>query len=315
MKVVTVGTSKIVKELIEAFKKAEIEVFACVSRDERRAESFAKQMGIARYSADYDYILDSREFDFIYLGIPNSLHYEYARKALLKGKNVIVEKPIAPDFKKARELYELAIRQRLFIFDGLMPLYNPLLKDLRNDLLKIGPIKAASFNFMKLSSKWERFKNGETITTLSKAYDGGALNDLGIYSLALVAGLFDLPKEAFYIANEMAGVDVSGCFVLKYPNLVVNGICGKDGDGPCGFFIAGEKGHIESVQSPSLFSEYTLISNGESIVRKIDRFDPYVNELLMMKMMVDYQDFERFGQKMMWSLKTLKILDSLHQKS
>lgn len=42
------------------------------------------------------------------LGTINSAHYPYAKKALLHGKNVILEKPFTGFYKEAQELQQIA---------------------------------------------------------------------------------------------------------------------------------------------------------------------------------------------------------------
>ena len=101
MKVVTVGTSSIVSSCISSFKNAGIEVFACVGRDLQRVKSFAEKNDVQYYSNDYDKVLTSKAFDFVYIATPNHKHYEYAKKAILAHKNVILEKPLCSNLKQA----------------------------------------------------------------------------------------------------------------------------------------------------------------------------------------------------------------------
>ena len=75
MKVVTVGTSSIVSSCIKSFKNAGIEVFACVGRDLERVKSFAENNGVQYYSNDYDRVLTSNAYDFVYIATPNNKHY------------------------------------------------------------------------------------------------------------------------------------------------------------------------------------------------------------------------------------------------
>jgi len=59
----------------------------------------------------YRELLDSPRVDAIVLATPVSTHYEYARQALLAGKHVLVEKPLARSTAEVLDLMELAEKQ------------------------------------------------------------------------------------------------------------------------------------------------------------------------------------------------------------
>ena len=59
----------------------------------------------------YRELLDSPRVDAIVLATPVSTHYEFARQALLAGKNVLVEKPLARSTAEVLDLMELAEQQ------------------------------------------------------------------------------------------------------------------------------------------------------------------------------------------------------------
>ncbi len=52
-------------------------------------------------------ILDDPEIELVIVNIPSNTHVDYARQALLAGKDIIVEKPFAPTSKEAREIFDL----------------------------------------------------------------------------------------------------------------------------------------------------------------------------------------------------------------
>jgi predicted dehydrogenase len=55
-----------------------------------------------------DDILNDDSIELIIVSTPVKTHYEFVKKALLKGKHVLVEKPMTPSFKQAKELVILA---------------------------------------------------------------------------------------------------------------------------------------------------------------------------------------------------------------
>jgi predicted dehydrogenase len=66
------------------------------------------------------------DVQLVYIATPPFLHHEQARDALLAGKHVIVEKPLAVTMEQADELLSLARDKRLLLVTNLMQRYNPL---------------------------------------------------------------------------------------------------------------------------------------------------------------------------------------------
>ncbi len=78
----------------------------------------------------YQDLLDS-EIEGIIIATPMSTHYDLARKALLHGKDVLVEKPLATSVEQAYELVELAERKRAVLMVGHTFCYNPAVEAVR----------------------------------------------------------------------------------------------------------------------------------------------------------------------------------------
>ncbi len=66
-------------------------------------------------TSDYDEILKSRDIDAVAVVTPVSTHYDIAKKALLNGKHVFIEKPFTACSAEAEELIELADKRNLII--------------------------------------------------------------------------------------------------------------------------------------------------------------------------------------------------------
>ena len=111
MKLSIIGTGGIVLEALDALEYLpQIEKVAIFARAHSRAkgEELAAKYKIPRVCTDYAQLLNDTDVDFVYIGLVNSAHYDFAKQALLAGKNVIVEKPFTSTFAQAEELVTLA---------------------------------------------------------------------------------------------------------------------------------------------------------------------------------------------------------------
>ena len=80
--------------------------------------------------ADHHALLQA-DIDCVVVATPIHTHYELARDALLAGKHVLVEKPLAGSLPEALELMRLAEEQQRVLMVGHTFLYNPAVQTLR----------------------------------------------------------------------------------------------------------------------------------------------------------------------------------------
>lgn len=58
--------------------------------------------------------------NLVYISTVNSLHFNYAKKILNLGINLIVDKPVAPTLKKTQELLKIAKKKKLFFAEATL---------------------------------------------------------------------------------------------------------------------------------------------------------------------------------------------------
>ena len=85
-----------------------VEIAGVASVTEDLAKTFANQMGIDRYTGDYRTLLADKTIDAVHVCTPNALHFPISRDAMLAGKHVICEKPLATSSAEAQQLVDLA---------------------------------------------------------------------------------------------------------------------------------------------------------------------------------------------------------------
>jgi len=90
------------------------------ARAERAAE-VASELRVRAY-ADLDALLDV--VDALTIVVPTTAHYDVAKAALLRGKHVLIEKPIAATLEEADELLDLARSRGVLVQTGHVERFN-----------------------------------------------------------------------------------------------------------------------------------------------------------------------------------------------
>ncbi len=106
-------------------------VIAIASRSSEKAAAMAQLLEIPEYYDDYEKVIQHPGIDAVYIPLINSMHYPYAKKALLAGKHVIVEKPFVLHEREAQELASLAAEKHLFITEAVKTPFLPVYARIR----------------------------------------------------------------------------------------------------------------------------------------------------------------------------------------
>lgn len=85
----------------------------------RHEEKIRKYEGFKLYTTDLNKFLGDPNIDVVYVALPNSLHYEYAYKALKANKHVMLEKPFCQNYKQAKILVDYAKKHKLMLLRQL----------------------------------------------------------------------------------------------------------------------------------------------------------------------------------------------------
>ncbi|MEG1475137.1 MAG: Gfo/Idh/MocA family oxidoreductase [Longicatena sp.] len=264
MNVATIGTGMIVGWFLNAVKQNEgITCTALYSRKKESAKALAEEFGVQNIYTNLDNMLEQADIDFIYIASPNSLHYEYALKALKAGKHVICEKPFTSTLKEFDTLSAYAQEHQLFLFEAIVTSHMPNYKAIKEHLHELGPIRMVQCNFSQYSSRYNNLLAGETPNVFNPSFSGGALADINIYNLHFTIGLFGTPKEVHYFPNKhQNGIDTSGVVILEYDGFKAICVGAKDTKSKCLTQIQGEKGYISMESETSRCSTFTLTIDG-----------------------------------------------------
>ena len=166
-----------VKRVIPAMQRGECsQIVAIASRDLKRAQQAAEQLGIRKAYGSYEDLLADSEVEAIYNPLPNHLHVPWTITAAEAGKHVLCEKPIsmtvdeAISLLKARDRTGVKIEEAFMV--GVHPQWRRVLDLIREG--RIGEVRSVMGYFSYYLLDPENVRN-------ILDYGGGALMDIGCY--------------------------------------------------------------------------------------------------------------------------------------
>lgn len=131
IKIGVVGTGFIGPAHIEALRRLpNVEVVGLCEVNIELATAKAKQLGIPKAYV-FDDLLKDESIQSVHICTPNFLHYSQSKAALLAGKHVICEKPLAKDLHEAEELVALAAQTGLVNAVHFNLRYYPLVRQMK----------------------------------------------------------------------------------------------------------------------------------------------------------------------------------------
>ncbi len=107
------GTGFIGPAHLEGLRRSNIRVIGLAEATAELAAQKASELGIEKAYPSYDAMLADAEISVVHLATPNHLHFPQARAALLAGKHVVCEKPLAMNTQESAELVKLAAETHL----------------------------------------------------------------------------------------------------------------------------------------------------------------------------------------------------------
>jgi len=192
--VLEVGYMPIIERL-RARGLAEL-VMACDRRAELR-EAVMESCRVAHFTVDYHELVESPAVDLVLILTSMPLHAPISRAALLAGKHVLVEKPLATTLEEGLELVELAGRSPGHLVPAPHVILSPTFRTIARRIRRgdVGKPLLARARYGWTGPSWGRwfYQKG-----------GGALFDLGVYNLTSLTGLLGPACRV----SAMAGVAI-----------------------------------------------------------------------------------------------------------
>ncbi len=172
---------------------------------ERSKEESKEKYPEATIYRSVEEMLQQADIELVIINTPVQTHYEYAKKALEAGKNIIVEKPFTVNVSEAEELVQLAEEKGLFLsvyqnrrFDRDFLQVQKILND-----KKIGNIKEAEIRF----DRFRTTASGKQHKESPDQVGAGSLHDLGAHLVDQAVQYFGYPEKLFADVFSMKGTE------------------------------------------------------------------------------------------------------------
>lgn len=193
------------KALIPAIEAAaNAELVGLASRNFDRG----RRIFAGRIYGDYLELLADPRIDAVYLPLPNSLHREWTLRALAAGKHVLCEKPLALNAREAEEMAAAAEESGRLVMEAFMYRFHPRIRSVAAALQQDPPaVLKARFGFPL---------NAPGNYRLDPALGGGALLDVGCYTVSVARWILGEPATVLARARQSGAVDMTISALLQF---------------------------------------------------------------------------------------------------
>ena len=213
-----ISTADINRKVIPgAHASPKVDLVGVASRDQQRAEEYAKQWDIPRAHGSYEALLADPEIEAVYISLPNTMHCEWSIKSVEAGKHVLCEKPLSRHPNEVEEAFDAADKAGRLLSEAFMYRHNPQTKRVKQlvDEGAIGELRV-------VRSVFSYSLYDEDNIRLRTDVEGGALMDVGCYN---VSGSRLVGGEPEHVLGEAwygpSGTDWVFSGTLRFPGNVI----------------------------------------------------------------------------------------------
>jgi predicted dehydrogenase len=236
-----------------------IEVVSLCDIKYERAEAQNKQYDVnAKTYRNIEEMLKGVPFDMMVTLTDMQIHGELNKKALLAGKHVWSEKPMANTYAEGKALLDLAISKKLRLWGAPAVVNSPQFAFMSKTIQegKLGRIASAHGQYGHTGPTWSAFFYEK---------GGGSMPDLGVYNMATLTGLLGPARSVMAmtsIVNPERTVDDKGKIkvvaednahiLLEHDKNVISHVM-------CGFNYFDPHGHeagTQSLHSIQIYGDY-----------------------------------------------------------
>ena len=198
-------------------------VVAVMSRDERKARSYAERHHVARWYTSAQELIDDPEVNAVYIATPPSSHATYAIMAMKAGKPVYVEKPLCASYEDCARINRVSEETGIPCFVAYYRRYLPYFQTVKDivDRQVIGKTINIQVRFAVPPRELDAANADNLPWRLQPDIAGGGyFYDLAPHQLDLLQHIYGVIIEARGIKANRGGLyqaedSVSACFEFE----------------------------------------------------------------------------------------------------
>ncbi|WP_162012670.1 Gfo/Idh/MocA family protein [Streptococcus sp. S784/96/1] len=268
----------VAKELKQSDKH---QIVALWNRTLSRAERFSERFGGTVYERVEDLLNDSN-VDGVYIAVTADRHAEFMKLCIAHKKPVLCEKPFTVNAKEAQEVIEYARQEGVYVSEAMWTWHNDVAKQVKNWIKedRFGQVQDVEVSY-SLPMIWNY--GNPRLTSIELI--GGAVMDIGVYSLRYCYELFGYPQNITCTGELKDGVDLNEEIILDYGDFKARLYVGINGSRGEHFLLFGENGtlHIKDfhmARSASVFGKEEEIYQAEHQLLFLRQADIVTDEIL-----------------------------------
>jgi predicted dehydrogenase len=309
----------IVRNVVES---GDFRLRALCELDPVRAGQFSKRHRGIPVEPNFDELLLDPRVEAVAIATPPRTHYGLVRRALLAGKHVLVEKPLATQTDHAEELVALAAERDLILMPGHTFVYSPPVNKVR-ELMRAGELGDVYFitssrmnlgvyqpdgvvcdlvpHDLSILLYWL----GRPVTTV--AASGRSIFQHGVPETAFLTLTFD--------GGVTANIQVSWLAPRKMRQMVIVGskrmVQYEDMSADEAVRVYDRGLDFEHAEAPASFGEYQLTyRSGDIVVPRLEAAEPLALELADFANSIRTGDEPRSSAQL--GLEVVRALDAAH---
>lgn len=247
--------TKIIPAIIDSGNR----VSAIYSSDRAKGEQISANLG-AEFFETIEKLLEY-DLDAVYISSPNFLHYEYAKKSLLSGKDVLLEKPMTLNLEQSVELVNISEREGRKLNIGFHLRFHPGIQKVK-EMVKAGEIGKP----LAVYGKWTHLSSHALPSNswwgIPEQAGGGSIVGTGVHVMDSFVNVFGSDIGSIWAKN------FPPCKVIEETSFI--NISYHDG------LLANS---LSSRKMPSIGNDMIVIGD-KSILRLTNAYDTVVKSLL-----------------------------------
>lgn len=185
-------------------------VYGCDLLD-KNLKNLSESFPTVKPTKNFEEVLQDKNIDLVSIATPIGTHFTLAKKALLAGKNVLLEKPITKTSKEAEELIELAKRENKLLAVGHTFVYSEPVKKIK-EIISKGEIGKVYY-----------YDSTRVNLGLLQA-DSNVIWDLAPHDLSILTYIFDekpVSLQAFGTSFISGNKEEIAHIFIKYENKMI----------------------------------------------------------------------------------------------